>query len=95
MRRTGQSGRWGAVPPVSVDAPLPVPATGTHPAGWAVATRHTVTEPGREPYEVVMAVRVVDEAGAWRIDQYEPVDGADPRLSPHPAVAALLGGDRR
>jgi hypothetical protein len=83
------------LPAVTAEVPLPVAASGPHPSGWAVATRHTVTEPGRAPYPVMMAVRVVDDAGTWRIDQYEDTTTADLRLSPHPAVAALLGGDRR
>ncbi|MFD7978767.1 hypothetical protein [Streptomyces sp. NPDC059071] len=57
-------------------APVQVPAAGDHPAGWGVLLTYTVTWPS-ETSTARKALRVVQEGGAWRVDQREDVHDDD------------------
>lgn len=76
--------------PVLLDrAPTRVPATSMHPAGWGVITTHTVTWPGKETRTRYIAVRMVDAAGTWWVEQRENVADSDLTRSGDPAASAL------
>ncbi|MFE2857376.1 hypothetical protein ACFXJO_40445 [Streptomyces lavendulae] len=76
-------------PPAAAGPPAPVGPIADHPAGWAVLTVRTVTRPGERPITVRTAVRVVQEAGAWRVEQSRDVHDSDMAHAADPAVAAL------
>ncbi|MFE1384238.1 hypothetical protein ACFW6S_35370 [Streptomyces sp. NPDC058740] len=76
--------------PVTVEGvPVDVPASGQHPAGLGVLFSYTVTWPS-ETSTVRMALRVVKEAGVWRVDQSEDVQDGDAAHG-DPIRDALLG----
>ncbi|MFJ6355029.1 hypothetical protein ACIQKB_36930 [Streptomyces sp. NPDC092046] len=77
--------------PVTVEgAPVDVPASGKHPAGIGVLFSYTVTWP-TETSTVRTALRVVKEAGVWRVDQSEDVQDGDAAHG-DPIRDALFGG---
>ncbi|MFD9593075.1 hypothetical protein ACFWA9_09995 [Kitasatospora sp. NPDC059973] len=66
---------------------LAVPASGDHPAGYGVFLSFTVTWPGQSATTDYRALRLVQEAGGWVVDQHESnIQRADQLRS------ALLGG---
>ncbi|MEV6332252.1 hypothetical protein [Streptomyces sp. NPDC051909] len=71
-------------------APVDVPASGKHPAGIGVLLSYTVTWP-TETSTVRTALRVVKEAGVWRVDQSEDVQDGDAAHG-DPIRDALVGG---
>ncbi|GGU49979.1 hypothetical protein [Streptomyces violascens] len=66
------------------------PAAGDHPAGWGALVTYTVTWPGKPPTTSRNALRLVDEGGTWRVDQYEDVQAGDEGHG-SPVLAALGG----
>lgn len=70
--------------------PVKVPAAGDHPAGYGVLLTYTVTWPD-DSSTSRKAVRVVEEGGAWRVDQREDVQEGDMGHG-DPITAALSGG---
>ncbi|MFD8147372.1 hypothetical protein [Streptomyces sp. NPDC059708] len=75
--------------PAAAGPPTPVGPVADHPAGWAVLTVRTVTRPGERPLTVRTAVRVVQESGAWRVEQSRDVHDSDMAHAADPAAAAL------
>ncbi|MEU9237110.1 hypothetical protein [Streptomyces subrutilus] len=72
--------------PVTVEGdPVEVPAVGKHPAGWGVMVTFTVSKT-IDRY----ALRVVDEGGTWKVDQYTEVQGHEMSQG-NPVLAALTG----
>ncbi|MFK0142562.1 hypothetical protein [Streptomyces murinus] len=70
---------------ITVDHVQDVPATGTQPAGkGALATGKRA---GREPFRY--ALRLVKDAGAWRIAQSEEADGDQYAHTADPVAAVL------
>ncbi|MGV0100855.1 hypothetical protein [Streptomyces californicus] len=67
-RRTGGPGRASTGPVSATDA-QPAPASGEHPAGYAVLVTYSSQWPGKPPTTTRRALRLVQEAGAWRVDQ--------------------------
>ncbi|MFF6984263.1 hypothetical protein ACFZAV_42875 [Streptomyces sp. NPDC008343] len=70
--------------------PVNVPAAGDHPAGYGFLLTYTVTWPD-DTSTSRKAVRVVEEGGAWRVDQREDVQDGDMGHG-DPVTAALSGG---
>ncbi|MFF0561491.1 hypothetical protein [Streptomyces sp. NPDC004266] len=56
--------------------PIEISAYGDHPAGYGVMLSYTVTWPS-ETTTARQTLRVVQEAGEWRVDQYEDVQDND------------------
>ncbi|GAA3244917.1 hypothetical protein [Streptomyces lavendulae] len=76
--------------PVTLDRPATrAPGLRLHPEGWAVMLSHTVAWSGRPVSTTRIALRMVAEAGQWRVDQREDVFDSDLVHAPDPAVAAL------
>ncbi|MDJ0345559.1 hypothetical protein QMK19_33985 [Streptomyces sp. H10-C2] len=77
--------------PVTAGGTVQVAATRVHPAGYGVLITYTVQWPGKPATTARRALRVVDEGGAWHVDQHEDVQDGD---SGHgsPVAAALSGG---
>ncbi|MGW6569962.1 hypothetical protein [Streptomyces sp. NPDC054975] len=71
-------------------AAVKVPASGDHPAGWGVLLTYSVTWPDSTS-TARKAVRVVEEKGAWRVDQREDVQDGD-MTHGDPVRDALSGG---
>lgn len=77
---------------VTASGALPVPASGDHPAGYAVLVTYSVQWPGEAPTITRRALRLVAEGGGWRVDQHEDLQpGDEGRGSP---LLAALGGLR-
>ncbi|MGW2672366.1 hypothetical protein ACWC5F_30485 [Streptomyces sp. NPDC001272] len=70
--------------------PVQVPAIGNHPAGWGVMFSYAVVWP-TETSTARVSVRVVEEGGAWRVDQREDVKDSDISHG-NPARDALTRG---
>ncbi|MFG3041857.1 hypothetical protein ACGFYZ_33650 [Streptomyces sp. NPDC048330] len=56
--------------------PIEIAAYGDHPAGYGVMFSYTVTWPS-ETTIARTTVRIVQESGAWRVDQHEDVQDSD------------------
>ncbi|MFJ5099252.1 hypothetical protein [Streptomyces sp. NPDC088557] len=69
--------------------PVDVPASGDHPAGYGVLLTYTVTWP-TETSTARKALRLVQEEGAWRVDQTEDVHDGDEAMG-RPVQDALAG----
>lgn len=67
--------------PVSATDAQPAPASGEHPAGYAVLVTYTVKWPGTPASTTRRALRLVQEHGAWRVDQLADL---------HPGETSLL-----
>ncbi|MFF5924172.1 hypothetical protein ACFY8C_38480 [Streptomyces flavochromogenes] len=63
--------------PVTVEGePIEISAYGDHPAGYGVMLAYTVTWPS-ETTTSRKTLRVVQEAGSWRVDQRKDVQDSD------------------
>ncbi|MEU8516347.1 hypothetical protein AB0C76_32910 [Kitasatospora sp. NPDC048722] len=62
-----------------------VPAAGNHPAGWAVYATWSVTWPDKPVDTDRRALRLVQEDGAWKVDQHEDAINSPAELT------AILG----
>ncbi|MEU8779678.1 hypothetical protein [Streptomyces sp. NPDC048606] len=71
--------------------PVRVPATTTHPAGWAVMLTYAVVWP-TETSTARRALRIVEDAGTWHVDQREDVKDTDISHGGNPAANALTRG---
>ncbi|MFD8597723.1 hypothetical protein ACFV1L_22235 [Kitasatospora sp. NPDC059646] len=60
-----------SVGPITAGAAIAVPASGNHAAGYGVFLSYTVTWPGQAPTADHRAMRLVQEGGAWVVDQHE------------------------
>ncbi|MGW4954551.1 hypothetical protein [Streptomyces parvulus] len=77
--------------PVTTEgAPVKVPASAGHPAGYGVLLTYTVTWPD-DTSTARKALRLVQEGDAWKVDQREDVQDGDMGHG-DPATAALSGG---
>lgn len=77
--------------PVTAEgAPVKVPAFEDHPAGYGVLLSYTVTWPD-DTSTSRKAVRLVEEGGAWKVDQREDVQTGDMGHG-DPVRDALSGG---
>ncbi|NUW02901.1 hypothetical protein [Streptomyces sp. CAI 127] len=79
--RTADGPARASTGPVSTTDAQPAPASGEHPAGYAVLVTYTVTWPGKAPSTTRRALRLVQEGGAWRVDQLADL---------HPGETSLL-----
>ncbi|MFF0052590.1 hypothetical protein [Streptomyces sp. NPDC005498] len=77
-------------PVTAQGAPVKVPASAGHPAGYGVLLTYTVTWPD-DTSTARKALRLVEEGGTWRVDQREDVQDGDMGHG-DPATAALSGG---
>ncbi|MDO0939234.1 hypothetical protein QQY66_48910 [Streptomyces sp. DG2A-72] len=77
--------------PVKVSDLVEVPASGAHPSGYGVLVSYTVTWPGKESTTTRRALRLVDEGGAWLVDQHEDIQEGDEGHG-SPVRTALSGG---
>ncbi|WP_331720122.1 hypothetical protein OG762_51740 (plasmid) [Streptomyces sp. NBC_01136] len=77
--------------PVKASDLVEVPASGAHPAGYGVLVSYTVTWPGKESTTTRRALRLVDEGGAWLVDQHEDIQEGDLGHG-SPVRTALSGG---
>ena len=68
-----------------------VPAAEEYAAGYGVLVSYTVKWPGKAATTKRRALRLVDEGGAWVIDQHEDVQEGD-MGDGSPVRAALSGG---
>ncbi|MFI7142853.1 hypothetical protein ACIBQ5_35680 [Streptomyces massasporeus] len=68
-----------------------VPAVEDHPAGYGVLITYTVKWPDKAATTKRRALRLVDEGGAWVVDQHEDVQEGDMGHG-SPVRAALSGG---
>lgn len=69
------------VGPVRAAGAIPVPATGDHPAGYAVLVTYSVRWPGKAPTTTRRALRLVRDADEWHVDQLADL---------HPGESSLL-----
>jgi hypothetical protein len=74
--------------PVKVQGdPVKVPSSENHPAGYGVMVTYTVTWPDNTS-TARLALRLVAEGDAWRIDQHEDIQDGD--MGHGNAIAAAL-----
>ncbi|MGW2227457.1 hypothetical protein [Streptomyces formicae] len=77
--------------PVTASDVVTVPAAEDHPAGYGVLITYTVKWPGKEATTTRRALRLVDDGGAWLVDQHEDVQEGDMGHG-SPVRTALSGG---
>ncbi|MEU7153822.1 hypothetical protein AB0B15_38280 [Streptomyces sp. NPDC045456] len=77
--------------PVSASDVVEVAAVEDHPAGYGVLVTYTVKWPGKEATTTRHALRLVQEGGAWRVDQNEDIQKGDMGHG-SPVRTALSGG---
>ncbi|MFI8829019.1 hypothetical protein [Streptomyces sp. NPDC053431] len=89
--KTAASGpdRASTGPVKTEGTPIEVPAAGEHPAGWGVMLTYIVTWPSQTTTSR-KALRVVQEAGMWRVDQHEDVQDGD-MVQGNPIRNSLFG----
>ncbi|MGW7064862.1 hypothetical protein ACWGHM_41110 [Streptomyces sp. NPDC054904] len=77
--------------PVSASDVVEVSAVEDHPAGYGVLVTYTVKWPGKDATTTRTALRLVQQGGAWLVDQDEDVQEGDMGHG-SPVRAALSGG---
>ncbi|MGW2456754.1 hypothetical protein ACWCTA_36325 [Streptomyces sp. NPDC001704] len=77
--------------PVAASDVIEVSAVGHHPAGYGVLVTYTVKWPGKDATTTRRALRLVEQGGAWLVDQHEDVQEGDMGHG-SPVRTALSGG---
>ncbi|WP_031232902.1 MULTISPECIES: hypothetical protein [Streptomyces] len=77
--------------PVSASDVVEVSAVEDHPAGYGVLVTYTVKWPGKDATTTRRALRLVQQGGAWLVDQHEDVQAGDMGHG-SPVRTALSGG---
>ncbi|MGW5851967.1 hypothetical protein ACWFQ8_29155 [Streptomyces sp. NPDC055254] len=77
--------------PVVASDVVEAPAAGKHPAGYGVLVTYTVQWPGKPSTKTLRALRLIQESGAWVVDQHESVSESDASHG-SPVLTALSGG---
>ncbi|MFF5809104.1 hypothetical protein [Streptomyces sp. NPDC012746] len=89
-RTTGGPERADLGPVVASDV-VEAPAAGEHPAGYGVLVTYTVQWPGKPSTKTLHALRLIQESGAWVVDQHERISESDASQG-SPVLTALSGG---
>ncbi|MFE0654365.1 hypothetical protein ACFVZH_38105 [Streptomyces sp. NPDC059534] len=78
--------------PVTASDVVTVPATTKHPAGYGVLITYTVQWPGKPATTTMRALRLIEEAGTWVVDQQQDISDSGAAHGGSPVRTALSGG---